>query len=163
VTFQYEDIAATARTAHLADPLPAFRDEVIDRTEKHIIRHSHRGARRGIEAPEIETAEIGMLAAVEALGEAGSEADRVSASNGAHEALSDWKLALEDLSDGPESLSLHQCAEVDQGEIGTLLSCLDSLDYLATDECKARFTPTQILLDLASVLLSCPQYPAEDM
>ena len=152
-----------ANAAHEADPIPGFRAEVIDRTEAHIVWHQLRGEERGLQAPEITAAENGMLAALEGLGDAEGEVDCEAASDAAHEALSRWKRVLENLHDGPDSLSLNQCAELDQGDIGSLLRCIDGLDHLASEHCRATKTQAQILLELASELFACPQFPAEEM
>ena len=152
------------RAAFEADPIPSFRGDVIDRALMHGQWHIDGGIARGIEIPEVDAAESLFMTALLALGEAEGEADREAALQSAHVALSEWKGVLEALVDGPDSGYTHQCIEVDQGSLRSLLRCIGSLDFLASEECKTTMTREQILLDLACTLFACPAYPdAEDV
>ena len=151
-----------ARARHQADPIPGFRADVLDRAERHVLWQVDRGEQRGLMAPEIADAEHAMLAALSDLSEAESEEDRDAASEAAHDALSHWKHVLENQARPINGPAFDQCLEVDQGEVGTLLRCVDGLDYLASAAARQRFTREQILLDLAATLFECPQPPAEE-
>lgn len=146
-----------AREAFKANPIAGFRAEVIERALAHGQMHINRAIARGIDAPEVDASESAFMAALHNLGEAEADAARDAASEAAHEALSNWKLALENLSGGPDSPYTDQCAELDQGDVLSLLRCVDSLDYLACAEC--HLAPEKIMTDVAAELFACPGFP----
>jgi hypothetical protein len=116
---------------------------------------------REIEAPDAEKVETGFMTSLLDLGDATGAPEREAASIAAHDAFQAWKLVLERLSDGADDPHTHQCVEVDQGELLSLLRCVDSLDYLATDECRTKMTDSQIAIGLAAELFACPPAPEE--
>lgn len=150
-----------ARASHVANPVPALREEVLDRAEKHVLWHSNRGREHCLEAPEITESEDGVLSALAKLSEAETEENRTTTSESADEAISNWKHVLEERSDGPGSPSLHQCAEVDQGDLRSLLRCIDALDFLGSADAASKMTPDQIKVAVMDELFACPQYPPE--
>jgi hypothetical protein len=146
-------------TTMALDPIASFRAEVIERAMAHAQWHIDRAIYRGIEASDVEAAEHLFAAALLALGEAETESDRAVALEAAHASLYDWKGVLESLADGPDNGYTYHCAELDHGELRSLLRCIGGLDHLASAECRATRTREQVLVSLAAELFDCPLSP----
>ena len=126
-----------------------WQDELADRAEKHVAWHIARGEARCLHAALVEAAQEAMLDALADITAATDDAERDTAFEEAHDALSNWKLVTENEADTPAAML--QCVELDQGALRSILRSMVDLECLSRAERDGTMTPLQIAMDVAAV------------
>jgi hypothetical protein len=146
----------TITTSTPAPTISDWQEEVLRRTTATVCWHLDRQEARYLEGDTL----FGLLGALDGLSEAASTGDDATidaALGAAHEALDAAKRDAENAAT-PGS-GRDQCAELDQGDVLTLLRCWAYLDAARRELRDCWISPLQAAERVASIAFGTPHAP----